>query len=98
MARRVVTEFLAGQRDMWTTARTFARLSLDGHESWVPTEFVYVDSELDTFPAPAVRPLWDSEALSKLLERQEPILQEYERALRSAAEEVLAFLDARRAI
>ena len=49
------------------------------------------------FPARAVRPLWDSAALSKLLERQAPILQEYERALRVAATDVLAFLDARQA-
>ena len=37
-ARRVATEFLAGHRDIWTTARTFARLALDGHDAWVPTE------------------------------------------------------------
>lgn len=95
MARRVATEFLAGRRDMWTTARTFAQLSLDGHESWVPREFVYVDSELDTFPAPAVRPLWDSAALSKLLKRQDPMLERYDRAIREAAKEVIVFLDAR---
>jgi hypothetical protein len=91
-ARRIAEEFLAGQRDRWSTARAFTRLWHDGHEDWVPREFWYVDSELDSFPPPPVQPLWDSNALAKLLGRQEPILAEYDRMLREAAHSVLDYL------
>jgi hypothetical protein len=94
-ARRVAEQFLAGQRDLWSTARAFTMLWHEGHEEWVPSEFVYVDSELDAFPAPSVRPLWDSTALSRLLKRQEPILSEFERVLREASASVLKFLASR---
>jgi hypothetical protein len=62
----------------------------------VPSEFVYVDSELDSFPAPSVRPLWDSSALSHILKRQKPILAEFDRALRESSISVLAYLASRR--
>jgi hypothetical protein len=94
-AYRLATQFLAGQRDLWSVARAFTQLSHNGHEEWIPSEFAYVDSELDTFPAPAVRPMWNSQALSRLLQSQEPILKEFDRALREACEEVLAHLATR---
>jgi hypothetical protein len=95
-AQRTAEQFLAGQRDLWSTAHAFTRLWHEGHEDWVSSEFVYVDSELDTFPAPSVRPLWDSKALKQLLRRQEPILAEYDRALRESAKAVLDYLAKRR--
>jgi len=91
-ARRIAEEFLAGQRDLWSTARAFTRLWHDGNEAWVPREFWYVDSELDGFPAPSVRPLWSVDALGQLLRRQEPILAEFDRTLREAAQSVLDYL------
>jgi hypothetical protein len=95
MAHRLATQFLAGQCDLWAVASGFTQLWHSGHEAWVPSEFVYVDSELDTFPAPAVRPMWDSTALFRLLKRQELILQEFDRALRQTCETVLAYLATR---
>jgi hypothetical protein len=91
-AKRVARDFLAGQRDLWSTARELTRLWHEGHENWIPSEVVYIDSELDSYPSPAVRPLWDSGALTRLLSRQKPLLQEYERVLREAAEVVLVRL------
>jgi hypothetical protein len=91
-ARRVAEEFLAGERDLWSTARAFTGLWYDGHEDWVPSEFVYVDSELDGFPAPSVQGFWNPDALEQLFGQQRSILAEYERAARDAATKVLDYL------
>ena len=91
-ARRVAEEFLAGERDLWSTARAFTGLWYDGNEDWVPSEFVYVDSELDGFPAPSVQRLWNADALEQLFGQRRTILAEYERAVRDAAITVLDYL------
>jgi hypothetical protein len=94
MARRVAEEFLAGGRDLWQTTAPFALLVMKGHE-WVPWDFVYIDSELDSIPAPQVRADWDPAALRRVLSEAEATLASYEKTVRDALESVLEMVDAR---
>ena len=94
-ARRVATEYLEGRRDLRSTCRTFAILWAEGHDDWVPSEFVYIDSELDDVPAPDQWPQWQPAALRRLLARWQPTLRAFEESARAGCEAVLARLDAR---
>jgi len=92
-ARRVAGEFLDGRRDLWSTCRHLARLWTDGHETWIPIEFVGIDSELDDIPAPGVRDRWDPVALRGVLDRGAPWLESAHQAARDAASAMLDRLD-----
>jgi len=94
-ARRIANEFLTGSRDLWATCAALARLWGEGHQAWVPREFVGLDSDLEAIPAPAVRDLWDPVALRRLLEQHAPWLERAHREARGAAIQLLANLDAR---
>lgn len=97
MMRRVATEFLAGERDVWRTTAPFARLIATGEYGWIPLDFLYIDSELDAFPAPAVRSMWKPAALAKLLKKNAALLAGYELAVRHAVAALLERLEARAA-
>src|SRR5581483_464842 len=84
-ARRVAEDFLAGNLLLHDAARTLAGLWSAGHE-WVPTEFVYIDDELDNVPHPKQYPLWEPSALREKLRQWEPMLAEFHRLARAGCE------------
>ena len=84
--------FLDGKVDLVTTSRMFARL-WNAKERWVPSEFAYIDSELDSIPMPAQYGNWDPAALSARLAEAQPLLDSYGRAARESAREILAALE-----
>jgi hypothetical protein len=84
-ARRVATEFLEGDRDLWSATRVLSTLRFEGPEGWIPDEFVYIDSELDDIPAPGERFRWDQTAWKRLMGLNTPVVADYERAARVAA-------------
>ena len=87
-ATAIARAFLDGRGDLITTARMLTRFRNDG-ESWVPDEFVYIDSELDDLPMPAEYPNWDQQALAARLAKWQPRLAEFERAAREVSREML---------
>jgi hypothetical protein len=91
-ATGMVRAFLDGRGDLVTTARMLTRFRNDG-ESWVPDEFVYIDSELDDLPMPAEYPNYDQQALAARLAEWQPRLAEFERAARVVSREMLLKLD-----
>lgn len=95
MMRRIGTEFLCGDRDVWRTAAPFARLIATGDYGWIPLGFLYIDSELDSIPSPSVRSLWRPAALAKLLDRNRALLAGYEFAVRQAVAVLLQHIEAR---
>lgn len=95
MMRRVADEFLAGERDLWRTAAPFARLVATGDYDWIPLDFLYVDSELDSIPHPDTRTLWLPHALRQVLENNEATLRSYEKTIREAVTVVLKHLELR---
>jgi hypothetical protein len=96
-AIRVLEEFLGGERDIWRTSRTLAALRFEGpDESWIPDEFVYIDSELDLIPAPDQRHHWEPVALEELMREKEPILAEYIRAAQEVGRDLLSRLETAR--
>jgi hypothetical protein len=95
MMRRIANEFLSGERDVWRTTAPFARLIATGEYDWIPLGFLYVDSELDTIPSPAVRSMWEPAALARLLKNSEALLAGYEFAVRKAVAVLLKRLEAR---
>jgi hypothetical protein len=95
MMRRIATEFLSGERDVWRTTAPLARLIATGEYGWIPLDFLYLDSELDAIPSPAARSMWDSAALAKLLRKNGALLAGYEFAVRQAVAALLERLEAR---
>ncbi len=95
MMRRVATEYLAGERDVWRTTAPFARLIATGEYGWIPLDFLYVGSELDSIPSPAVRSMWEPAALAPLLRKNRALLAGYEFAVRQAVAALLERLEAR---
>jgi hypothetical protein len=95
MMRRIANEFLSGERDVWRTTAPFARLIATGQHDWIPPDFLYVDSELDSIPSPAARSMWEPAALAKLLRENAALLAGYEFAVRQAVAVLLERLDAR---
>jgi hypothetical protein len=91
-ATAIARAFLDGRVDLVTTARMLTRIRNDG-ESWVPDEFVYIDSELDDLPMPAEYPNWDQHALAATLAEWRPRLAEFERAARETSREMLLKLE-----
>jgi hypothetical protein len=94
-ARRVAREFLADDRDLWSTCATLARLWSQGGEDWVPIDFVGLDSELDAIPAPGIRTRWEPAALQARLSSHASWLEGAHEAAREAARRMLEQLDAR---
>jgi len=84
--------FLDGRVDLIAAARMFTRFRNEG-ESWVPDEFVYIDSELDDLPMPAEYPNWDQHTLAATLAEWQPRLAEFERAARETSREMLLKLE-----
>ncbi|HEV7705477.1 MAG TPA: hypothetical protein VGO46_14365 [Gemmatimonadaceae bacterium] len=80
--------YLAGRVDLATVARVLARIRVDSNE-WVPSEFTYIDSELDEIPTPAQYDNWNPEALAKKLEESAPRLKAFEEGARLAAQKML---------
>lgn len=94
MMRRIAREFLSGERGVWRTTAPLARLIATGEYDWIPLDFLYLDSELDAIPSPAVRSMWEPRALAKLLEKNRALLGGYEFAVREAVAVLLERLDA----
>jgi hypothetical protein len=80
--------YLARRIDLPTIANVLAGFWSDGIP-WAPTEFAYINSELDSIPLPAHYPLWDGEALARKLVESQPRMQAFEEAARAAAEDLL---------
>jgi hypothetical protein len=88
-ALRVVREFLAGERELWSVSRTSAVLRFDLPEGVIPDDFVDIDSELDQIPPPNQESRWAAVEWRKLRKEKAAILAEYQRAAREAATELL---------
>jgi len=84
--------FLNDKCDLVTTARMLTRFRSAG-ETWVPTEFAYINSELDEIPMPAQYSSWNEQALAAKLAEWQPRLVEFERAARDAARGMLLKLE-----
>ena len=92
MATWIAHSFLNGQMDLVTSSRMLARLWNAG-EAWVPSEFAYIDSELDEIPMPAEYHRWEPSALAAKLAEEQPRLQEFQRAAMEAARQLLHTLE-----
>jgi hypothetical protein len=88
VARWVARGYLDGRVDLATVSRVLARIRVDSNE-WVPSEFAYIDSELDEIPVKAQYALWNPEALALKLEESAPRLKAFEKGARLAAQEML---------
>jgi hypothetical protein len=84
--------YLASSTNLVTISRVLARLWSAKHQ-WVPSEFAYIDSELDDVPLPAQYDQWNPDALATKLAESAPRLQEFERAARVVAQEMLQTLE-----
>jgi hypothetical protein len=84
----IARAYLEGRVDLATVSRVLARIRVDSNE-WVPSEFAYIDSELDEIPTPARYEHWNSETLAKKLEESAPRLKAFEEGARSAAQKML---------
>jgi hypothetical protein len=84
--------YLDGSIGLVTASRVLAQLRADSHD-WVPSEFTYIDSELDEIPLPAQYHLWEPAALAEKLRESEPRLHAFELGARSAAREMLEVLE-----
>ena len=91
LATWVAESFLSGRLDLFTASRLLTRLWNDG-ETWIPTEFVYIDSELDEIPSPAQYHHWDASALQAKLAEEVPRVEEMQRVAVLVARELLATL------
>ena len=88
----VARGYLDGSIGLVTTSRVLAEIRTDSQE-WVPSEFVYIDSELDEIPLPTQYHQWEPAALAKKLAESAPRLEEFERAARVAAQDMLRQLE-----
>ena len=88
----VTSHFLEGELDLVTTSRVLARLWNAG-ASWSPSEFAYIDSELDDIPMPAQYHRWDPAALKAKLAAEQPRLQEFQRAAVEVARQLAVALE-----
>ena len=93
VAKWVADGFLGGRIDLQTTSRLLAQIRVDSND-WVPSEFAYIDSELDDIPLPAQYHQWDPSALAEILSKSEPRLRAFESGARAAATVMLAVLEA----
>ena len=84
--------YLANSTNLVTISRVLARLWSAKHQ-WVPSEFAYIDSELDDVPLPAQYDQWNPDALATKLAESAPRQQEFERAARAVAQEMLQTLE-----
>jgi hypothetical protein len=92
VAKWVASEYLDGRIGLQTTSRLLAQLRADSND-WVPSEFTYIDSELDDIPPPAQYHQWDPAALADKLSESEPRLRAFELGARAAAKAMLAALE-----
>jgi hypothetical protein len=88
LARWTARALIDARIDLATACRMFVRIRYDG-EDWVPTEFIYIDSEMDEIPQPAQYHLWKPEALTAKLAKEESRVQEFHRAALERAREML---------
>jgi hypothetical protein len=95
VAAYLAHEYLNGRVGLATIARVLAAFWSEGAE-WVPSEFAYISSDLDTIPLPPQYPLWDSDALRRKLAESGPMLQAFEEGARNASTELLVTIEARR--
>jgi hypothetical protein len=91
VARWAAGGFLTGRLDLLTTSRLLAQIRVDSND-WVPSEFTYIDSELDDIPQRAQHHLWDPEALTKKLSQSTSRLRAFELGARAAAKAMLEAL------
>jgi hypothetical protein len=92
VAKWAARGYLEGRIDLVITSRLLARLRAESHD-WVPTEFSYIDSELDDIPLPAQFHQWDPTALAEKLKRSEPRLRAFDLGARAAARAMLGALN-----
>jgi hypothetical protein len=92
VAQWVAGGYLDGRIDLQTTSRLLAQLRADSND-WVPSEFAYIDSELDDIPLPAQYHEWDPEALAEKLRKSKPRLRAFESGAQAAAKAMLDALE-----
>jgi hypothetical protein len=92
VAKWVASAYLGERIDLRTTSRVLAQLRAMSHD-WVPSEFSYIDSELDDIPPAAQYHQWDPAALAEKLTNSDPRLRAFELGARTAAKAMLNALE-----